>query len=119
MTRILPIIMLTIGLVLLSSSFATAATTEAGAEFSEQWCVLEDRATADIASSFDRPEPKLGRCWKELALGIVVPGCKVHLQLPQAWAVAPEQPVAQRASMPPPMALTGIEPVLDLPPPKA
>ncbi|SDG91546.1 hypothetical protein [Pelagibacterium luteolum] len=117
MTRILPIIMLTIGLVLLSSSFATAATTETHAMPLAQWCVLDDQPT-DTASPLDRPELMLGRCWKELALGMVVPGCKVHGQIPHACDIEPKQPQAHWAIIEPLIDRIGIEPFPVLPPPR-
>lgn len=118
MTRILPIIMLTVGLVLLSSSFAAAATTDAGTQPLAQWCALEDQPGETVAA-IERPGSQLARCWKKLALGILVSGCDGHAQLARDLEVEPKPLRAYWAMTQPLIDLVGVEPLLDLPPPRA
>ncbi|MAN78743.1 MAG: hypothetical protein CML24_16540 [Rhizobiales bacterium] len=115
MIRYLPILMLAFGLLLLSASFASAQTP--GESFSKQ-----NNFCADASARIDAglaPTAKLGRCWKQMGLGILVPGCQLHAQL--VSVPQPPIPDADR-SWPAPMDLMaedGPPPLLEIPPPQA
>lgn len=112
MIRYLPILMVALGLLLVSTSFARAQTdagvrTEPGAI-----CLVSETQT-------DLDGHELGRCWKKIGLGILVAGCKMHAELPRDdFAVRP-RPAPCWPPLVEPMLIDGPAPPLDIPPPKA
>lgn len=114
MTRYLPIAMLALGLVLLSTSFASARTMEQPAPTLVQVCVLDMAET-----TLDTPPDSLGRCWKVFGMNMAIPGCSVYAQLPANCAIEPPQPDSGWDAALPLLASDGLSPPLALPPPKA
>ncbi|AEQ50436.1 hypothetical protein SAMN05428936_101325 [Pelagibacterium halotolerans] len=115
MTRYLPILMLAFGLLLVSASFASARAPETLPADVDSFCL---EASAKVAFGSEAPE-KLGRCWKQMGLGILVPGCQVHAHL--ARVEQPPKPDTQ-ACWPTPRDIVvddGPPPLLDIPPPRA
>ena len=115
MTRYLPILMLAFGLLLVSASFASARAPETLPVGVDALCL---DASAKVAFDSEAPE-KLGRCWKQMGLGILVPGCQLHADL--ARVEQPPKPDAHNC-WPAPMELViDDDPpqLLDIPPPRA
>lgn len=114
MTRYLPILMLALGLFLVSASFASVRAAEpmpAAIGFCAE-------LSAEPATDREIPE-KLGRCWKKMGLGTLIPGCHGHADI-----VRVEQPLVPDTlrCWPAPMDLVGDDgppPLLDIPPPRA
>lgn len=117
MTRFLPIAMLALGLVLLSTSFASAQTVDQHASDLATVCTLDMAGTAETA--MEPPAEALGRCWKKLGVSMIVPGCTVHAQMPAACTVEPPRTKPAWESAAPLIVLEGIAPPLALPPPRA
>lgn len=114
MIRYLPILMVALGLLLVSTSFA-AAQTDATLDAGNHEICLDPSVTSQAQLG----EEKLGRCWKQAGLGILTYGCKVHAALPEA-PCAVEQPHAPSWSpLTDPVSYEGPSPPLVLPPPRA
>jgi hypothetical protein len=115
MIRYLPILMLAFGLLLVSASFASARTPDAPRPDHAAVCVDVSAQSASLSA-----EPaKLGRCWKQMGLGILIPGCQVHAELARI-----DQPAIPDGDTfwPVPLNLMGNDgpPArLDIPPPRA
>jgi hypothetical protein len=115
MTRYLPFLMLAFGLLLLSATFASAQTPDEVR--TDQASVCVDVSAQGVSSSV--APAKLGRCWKQMGLGIMVPGCQVHAAL--ALVDQPAMP-GSGTYWPTPLNLIGCEDPparLDIPPPRA
>ncbi|WP_417579873.1 hypothetical protein [Pelagibacterium sp.] len=115
MIRYLPIIMLAFGLLLVSTSFASARTLDHLPVEQGQTCEVKG-AKAEAGTSVPA---KMTRCWKQFGLGILVPGCQFHAQL-----VRIDQPPVPEFSSSWPLPLDptvneGVAPLLDIPPPRA
>ena len=114
MTRYLPILMLALGLFLVSASFASVRAAEPRPAATE-FC-----AELSAQPAVDREIPEeLGRCWKKMGLGALIPGCHGPADI-----VRVEQPFVPdtHGCWPAPMDLVvddGPPPLLDIPPPRA
>lgn len=113
MIRYLPILMVALGLLLVSTSFAHAQSSVRAPVDAAAVC----RVTADSQAAAD--SPKLGRCWKQMGLGILVAGCKVHAQLPHDEFSVAQRPEPCWPPLTDPVLLDGPVPLLDIPPPRA
>lgn len=114
MIRFLPIVMVALGLLLVSTSFA-AAQTGAAHEANTQEICLEPAS----ASAFRLEDEKLGRCWKQIGLGILVHGCKLQVALPAEPCPMRQPPAPGWAPLIDPVVYEGPSPPLDIPPPRA
>lgn len=111
MIRYIPILMVALGLLLLSTSFAAAKSSAVSTGIAEKVCL-------DISAAMAEPD-QAGRCWKQLGIGLLIPGCQAYANLtsdrvsslPDAGVSWPSLAnVAPREDRMPP---------LDLPPPRA
>lgn len=111
MIRYLPILMVALGLLLVSTSFAAAQTSDPLRPAAQEVC--------DAAIELEADGQKLGRCWKQIGLGILINGCKVHAALVQDEDTERPLPSPCWPSLADPVGYEGPSPPLDLPPPKA
>ena len=115
MLRYLPIFVIALGLVLVSTSLAGAQTGLATSDDA----ICHEMEGGEQAESVGNGHAKSGRCWKSVGAGIVIPGCKVFAQTCAALAADFS---ADGSGWPPvvePLVRPGLPPTLDLPPPKA
>lgn len=112
MIRYLPIVMVALGLLLVSTSFA-AAQSDVGQPADPAAVCLDLAAHADS----DGHEP--GRCWKEIGLGILIAGCTVHAELPREDFTLAPRPAPCWPPLADPVPLDDPAPPLDIPPPRA
>jgi hypothetical protein len=114
MNRYLPILLVALGLLLVSTSFAAAQTGAKIETTNGQVCL-------DASTTFSPQSEggKIHRCWKQLGLGILVNGCKTHIALPETAVAIGERPAPCWLFQTNPVPYEGPSPPLDLPPPKA
>lgn len=112
MIRYLPILMVALGLLLVSTSFAHAQTDAGGQADAGAICLVSE-------THADLDDHKLGRCWKQMGLGILIAGCKVHAELPRDDFAVQPRPAPCWPPLTEPVLIDGPAPPLDIPPPKA
>lgn len=115
MFRYLPIVMLAFGLVLVSASFASAASLAAPASVDAQMCLA---APADPGTA-QTGEPKAERCWKKIGLGLFIPGCEIYAQIPRSAAIDTATMVHGWPVVAALLIGEDAPPLLDFPPPRA
>lgn len=115
MIRLLPIILLALGLVLAFSSFTRAEASLSAAQNSELVCLEAGEAEPAVA----QPDRKPAVCWKKIRSGLLIIPCPPDPSLiaPLAAIAAPEAeyPCFESASH----AARDVAPIMPLPPPKA
>ena len=114
MIRYLPILMLVLGLLLVSTSFAAAQTGETMPGIEREMCVdIADNGAASLDEDWAE------RCWRQIGLGILVHSCQLVATLPDDCE--PLEPRFVRVGTPPDRFTfrEGDPPVLDVPPPRA
>lgn len=117
MTRYLPIAMLALGLVLLSTSFASAQALDRHVPDLAQACALDmDEA---VETDIEPPAVSLGRCWKKFGVNMAIPGCTVYAQLPASCSIEPPEALLKWDLALFATSGQGLSPPLALPPPKA
>lgn len=117
MTRFLPIAMLALGLILVSTSFASAQAVDRHAPDLVQNCALDmAEATETVA---EPPAEAFGRCWKKFGVNMAIPGCTVHAQLPSTCAIEPPRSGPNWEPTSVLIASEGLAPPLASPPPRA
>lgn len=117
MSRLLPIVLLALGLVLTFSVLAAAKTPDMPAGPDGILCIEETHST--LVAEARPPEPKAMRCWKKLGMGLAATSCGPEPIL-GAQTALPAPPRATHAVSGQTMPLAQCAgPDLDLPPPRA
>lgn len=116
MFRILPVLMVALGLFLAVTSFASAGSPDKGDAAGFDLCA---ETVSENVAVLDQPiRPGLARCWRTVGIGIPVPSCQVEKGVTSMAETAVPQNNVGWPEIATALGHDAPAPLTDVPPPK-